>query len=67
MILEVMSDMKNFLLIFIAVVAAFAHSYLILFRNNENEEGELEHLVHGFWEAFKVTYMIPMGDYNTDF
>mmetsp|Transcript_21741 Transcript_21741/g.20859 ORF Transcript_21741/g.20859 Transcript_21741/m.20859 type:complete len:255 (+) Transcript_21741:2064-2828(+) len=67
MIIEVTIDMKNFLLIFLAVVAAFAHSYLLLFRNNENDDGFQEPLLNSFWEAFQMTYLTPMGDYNTDF
>mmetsp|Transcript_14198 Transcript_14198/g.10249 ORF Transcript_14198/g.10249 Transcript_14198/m.10249 type:complete len:279 (+) Transcript_14198:1896-2732(+) len=62
MVIEVISDLMNFMIIFAIVVLAFAHSFLILERNNSSGP-----LIPGMWDSLIISYMTPMGDYNTEF
>mmetsp|Transcript_18667 Transcript_18667/g.13530 ORF Transcript_18667/g.13530 Transcript_18667/m.13530 type:complete len:145 (+) Transcript_18667:1114-1548(+) len=59
MVFEVVADLKNFLLIYIAALVAFSHAYYIIFRNNEDEFGLSSPLLDSFWGSFKMVYMIP--------
>mmetsp|Transcript_33818 Transcript_33818/g.32924 ORF Transcript_33818/g.32924 Transcript_33818/m.32924 type:complete len:191 (+) Transcript_33818:1407-1979(+) len=61
MVIEVIIDLGNFMIIFVIVVVAFGHSYLILERNNSTGP-----LISGMWNSVILSYMMPMGEYPTD-
>mmetsp|Transcript_18836 Transcript_18836/g.13656 ORF Transcript_18836/g.13656 Transcript_18836/m.13656 type:complete len:201 (-) Transcript_18836:370-972(-) len=68
MIFEVVGDLKNFFLIYIATLFAFAHAYLLLFRNNEDEEtGRFAPIYDQFSTSLQHIYLIPMGDYPEEY
>jgi len=52
MIIEVTYDLANFLIIYLVVVAAFAHAYLLLFQNNDTEDNIQEPLLDSYWASF---------------
>jgi hypothetical protein len=60
MIIEVIVDMKNFFLVLLVAIAAFADSLLIISINSENPYAT------GFTDAMIYTYRIILGDFSTD-
>jgi len=57
MIMEVLSDMWNFMLIFIVVICAFANAFLLLGMNNSSGA-----TMETFGQSILYTYYIPIGN-----
>ena len=62
MIIEIISDMKYFLLILMLAILAFTNAFHILGRNSEGES----FAGSNFGLAFVFSYRMGLGDFDTD-
>ena len=62
MIIEVIYDMRSFLLVLLITIAAFGDSMLTISQGND----EKNHFIFGFIDALTYTYRLILGDWDTE-
>lgn len=62
MIIEIVVDMRNFVLVLIVAIMAFCNSYYILGRNSESENLAGDSIT----DAFLFSYKMALGDFGLD-
>jgi hypothetical protein len=63
MIIEVVYDMRSFLLVLLVTIAAFGNSMLVLSLGNSPDSEQ--RFIGGFVESLTFTYRLVLGDWDT--